>query len=131
MVTFFAINYARCCSAAAAAAASILQVNAAELEQVIDKLVRPCTLLRSERKQRQERQEAAAAAVQRAESSKEFMMQKMEALHRSKASNFLEAISRELRRRRLQIRDVFQAVEQGRSGSLGERYTTYSLEGLP
>ncbi|CAM9314672.1 unnamed protein product, partial [Laminaria digitata] len=94
-------------------------VNSAELEQVMGKLVRPCSLLRSERKQRQERQEAAAAAVQRAESSKEFLMQRMEALHRSKASNFLEAISRELRRRRLQIRDVFQAVDQGRSGSLG------------
>ena len=106
---------------------STFQVNSAELEQVMGKLVRPCSLLRSERKQRQERQEAAAAAVQRAESSKEFLMQRMEALHRSKASNFLEAISRELRRRRLQIRDVFQAVDQGKSGSLGEPFATPSF----
>lgn len=82
--------------------------------------MRPCSLLRFERKQRRERQEAAAAAAQRAECWKEEFMQRMEALEQSKASKFLEVVSEELRQRRWQIRDIFRDVDRGRSGALSE-----------
>lgn len=96
------------------------KVDRAELKRALENLVRPCSLLRFERKQRRERQEAAAAAAQRAECWKEDFMQKMEALDRSKAFNFLEVVSAELRQRRWQIRDIFRDVDRGKSGALSE-----------
>lgn len=86
----------------------------------MENLVRPCSLLRYERKQRRERQEEAAAAAHRAECWKEDFMKKMEALERSKASNFLEVISAELRQRRWKIVDIFRDVDRGKSGALSE-----------
>ena len=96
------------------------KVDHAELKQAMENLVRPCSLLRFERKQRRERQEEAAAAAHRAECWKEDFMKKMEALEKSKASNFLEVISAELRRRRWKIRDIFRDVDRGKSGALSE-----------
>lgn len=96
------------------------KVDRAELKQALENLVRPCSLLRFERKQRRERQEAAAAAAQRAECWKESFMQKMEALDQSKASKFLEVVSEELRQRRWQIRDIFRDVDRAKSGAISE-----------
>lgn len=96
------------------------KVNRAELKQSLEYLVKPCALLRFERKQRRERQEAAAAAAQRAESWKEEFMRKMEALDKSKASHFLEVVSAELRSRRWKISDIFRDVDRAKSGALGE-----------
>lgn len=96
------------------------QVDHAELKRAIENLIRPCALLRFERKRRRERQAEAEAAAHRAESWREGFAQRMEALHSSKASHFLEAVSVELRHRRLQIRDVFREVDVGKSGGLGE-----------
>lgn len=96
------------------------KVDPTELKKAMENLVRPCSLLRFERKQRRERQQAAAVAAQKAESWKEEYMQKMNALDKSKASHFLEVVSAELRQRRWQIRDIFRDVDKGKSGSLGE-----------
>ncbi|CAM9683574.1 unnamed protein product [Ectocarpus fasciculatus] len=94
-------------------------VDPTELKKVMKNLVQPCSMLRFERKRRRERQEAAAATSQNAERWKEGFMQKMEALDKSKASNFLDIISTALRNRRWQIRDVFRDVDKGKSGALG------------
>lgn len=103
------------------------KVDPAELKKAMESLVRPCSLLRFERKQRRERQQAAAVAAQKAESWKEEYMQKMDALDKSKASHFLDVVSTELRQRRWKIRDIFRDVDKGKSGSLGESLTAVSL----
>lgn len=97
-----------------------LKVDYAELKRAMENLVRPSPLVRFERRQRWERQAAAAATVQRAQFWKDDFMQKMEIVHKSKASHFLDAVSLEIRRRRLRIRDVFRDVDVGRLGRLGE-----------
>ncbi|CAM9393474.1 unnamed protein product [Ectocarpus sp. 13 AM-2016] len=94
-------------------------VDPTELKKVMRNMVQPCSLLRFERKRRRERQQAAAEISQNAESWKEDFMEKMEALDKSKASNFLDIISTALRNRRWQIRDVFRDVDKGKSGALG------------
>ncbi|CBN75021.1 hypothetical protein Esi_0064_0075 [Ectocarpus siliculosus] len=94
-------------------------VDPTELKKVMKNLLQPCSLLRFERKRRRERQEAAAATSQNAERWKGDFMEKMEALDKSKASNFLDVISTALRNRRWQIRDVFRDVDKGKSGALG------------
>ncbi|CAM9456529.1 unnamed protein product [Ectocarpus sp. 6 AP-2014] len=94
-------------------------VDPTELKKVMKNLVQPCSLLRFERKRRRERQEAAAATSHNAERWKGDFMEKMEALDKSKASNFLDIISTALRNRRWQIRDVFRDVDKGKSGALG------------
>lgn len=105
-----------------------IKVDPKELKKVMKNLVQPCSLLRFERKRRRERQEAAAATSQNPERWKEGFMQKMEALDKSKASNFLDIISTALRNRRWQIRDVFRDVDKGKSGALGERYHAASCQ---
>ena len=92
----------------------------AELKRAVKNLVRPSPLLRFERKQRRKRQLEEAMAIHEAKYWNEEFTKKMEALHRSKASHFLEAVSNEIRHRRLQIRDVFREVDEARSGSLCE-----------
>ncbi|CAB1100424.1 unnamed protein product [Ectocarpus sp. CCAP 1310/34] len=94
-------------------------VDPTELKKVMKNLVQPCSLLRFERKRRRERQQAAAVTSQNAERWKKGFMEKMEALDKSKASNFLDIISTALRNRRWQIRDVFRDVDKGKSGALG------------
>ncbi|CAM9876904.1 unnamed protein product [Ascophyllum nodosum] len=93
-------------------------VDRAELKRAVKNLVRPSPLLRFERKQRRKRQLEEAMAIHEAKYWNEEFTKKMEALHRSKASHFLEAVSNEIRHRRLQIRDVFREVDEARSGSL-------------
>lgn len=93
----------------------------------MEKLVRPCPLLLKEREKRRERQVTAATVADRTKSSNEGFVQKMEALHASKAVHFLEAVSVALRRRMLQIRDVFRDVHAGQGGAISESNLYLSL----
>lgn len=102
------------------------QVHQLDLKRILRDLVRPYESLRFEPKQNRERQVAAAAAVETQEAARAQPSEMMKALQQSKAAHFLGAISREMRKRGLQTRDVFEDVDRGRTWGLGKLSMMYA-----